>query len=74
VWTRGLPDSYRRTALTEAHLAVVMVPPPESSGLMGWFKRFRGASGRKPESTDWLETNGFRQSFQGNGFVAYRRD
>jgi len=74
VWTRGLPDKYRRAALTEAHLAVVMLPPPAPSGLTGWFKRFRGASQRQPEPTDWLEANGFRQSFQGNGFAAYRKD
>jgi hypothetical protein len=72
VWTRDTPEAYRKAALERASYAVVTVPGPAASGLLGILNRFRRFD-RSPEPTDWLETNGFRTVAIKSGFVIYRR-
>lgn len=72
VWTKYTPESYQAAALERAKYAVVTLPQPPPSGLLGTINRFRHFE-RPPEPTDWLETSGFRFLIQSNGFAVYVR-
>jgi 4-amino-4-deoxy-L-arabinose transferase-like glycosyltransferase len=73
VWTRYTPESYRKAALERASYAVVTLPAPAPGGVLGLVNRFRHFA-NSPESTDWLETSGFRIFVRQNDFVVYARN
>ena len=73
VWTRYTPESYRKAALERASYAVVTLPAPAPGGVLGLVNRFRHFA-NSPESTDWLETSGFRIFVRQNDFLVYARN
>lgn len=73
VWTANTAEKYRELALERASYAVVTLPQPPATGLLGAINRWRGAYGRQPEPMDWLENDGFRISAKENGFLVYAR-
>ncbi len=73
LWTAGTPELYRKAALERANYAVVTVPQPPPPGLLAMLNRFRHFE-RSPESTDWLETSGFRIFVRQNDFLVYARN
>ncbi|HEV2045219.1 MAG TPA: glycosyltransferase family 39 protein [Chthoniobacterales bacterium] len=73
VWTRNTPELYRKAALERARYAVVTLPQPAASRLLGILNRFRHLD-RSPEPTDWLETSGFRILVRQNDFLVYARN
>jgi 4-amino-4-deoxy-L-arabinose transferase-like glycosyltransferase len=72
VWTKYTPQLDQAAALERAKYAVVTLPQPSPSGLLGRINRFRHFE-RPPEPTDWLEASGFRFLIQSNGFAVYVR-
>src|ERR1043166_2717525 len=73
VWTRNTPELYRTAALERAAYAVVTLPQPVTSGLLGIVNRFRHFD-RSPEPMDWLETSGFQIFARQEHFLVYSRD
>jgi len=73
VWTRYTPESYRKAALERASYAVVTLPASAAGGVLGLVNRFRHFA-NPPESTDWLETSGFRILVRQNDFLVYARN
>jgi len=73
VWTAMTAQKYRKLALERAAYAVVTLPQPPATGLLGAINRWRGAYGRQPERMDWLENYGFQVSARENGFLVYAR-
>jgi hypothetical protein len=73
VWTRNTPEPYRKAALERANYAVVTLPQPAASGLLGIVNRFRHFN-RPPEPTDWLESSGFQIFVKQIDFLVYARN
>jgi hypothetical protein len=72
VWTRYTPETYRQAALERANFAVITLPQPLPTGLLGIVNRFRRFN-RAPEPTDWLEAAGFRLLEAHPSFSVYAR-
>jgi len=73
VWTKYTPESYRKAALERANYAVVTLPRPPPSGLLGIINRFRHFD-RPPDSMEWLESSGFQILEKQSNFVVYARN
>ena len=73
IWVPNLSDSLRTEALARSRYAVITLPRPLASGLLGRLQRFRGMHEAPPISTGWLTQSGFVPAGEGPGFIALRR-
>lgn len=74
IWTKALSEPNRKSALERSGIAVVTLPNPPPSGLLGRFRRLRGQENVAPASTNWLAANGFHRVGTEPGFEIYATD
>jgi 4-amino-4-deoxy-L-arabinose transferase-like glycosyltransferase len=72
VWTSEIPEPYRKAAVERAKYAVVTLPSPASSRIIGLINRFRHFD-RPADASDWLNSSGFQVFVRENDFIIYAR-